>query len=73
MRVIAITTLAALCLAAAPATAKTADQEQAAAAPAAKADPAEKKVCKRLEMSGTRMADRVCLTREQWKKVDEQS
>ncbi len=33
---------------------------------------AEKTVCKRLPTSGTRMAERVCLTREQWKKVDEE-
>ena len=34
---------------------------------------ADKKVCKRLETSGTRMAERVCLTKEQWKKVDEEN
>jgi hypothetical protein len=33
---------------------------------------AEKKVCKRLATSGTRMAKRACLTEDQWKKVDEQ-
>jgi len=77
MRAIAITTLAALCLAAAPATAKTDNQEPAAVAGSeskqATADPAEKKVCKRLKMSGTRMADRVCLTADDWKKVEEQN
>ena len=76
MRAIAITTLAALCLAAAPAAAKTDNQEPAAAVGSdgkqAAAETADKKVCKRLKTSGTRMADRVCLTKEQWKKVDEQ-
>jgi hypothetical protein len=32
----------------------------------------DKKVCKRLKTSGTRMAKRACLTEDQWKKVDEQ-
>jgi hypothetical protein len=34
--------------------------------------PADKKICKRLATSGTRMAERVCLTKEQWQKVDEE-
>ena len=34
------------------------------------AAPAEKKVCKRLATSGTRMAERVCLTKQQWEKVE---
>lgn len=32
----------------------------------------EKKICKRLATSGTRMAERVCLTKEEWKKVEAQ-
>ena len=32
----------------------------------------DKKVCKRLATSGTRMAKRVCLTEDEWKKVEEQ-
>jgi hypothetical protein len=31
-----------------------------------------KKVCKRLPTSGTRLAERVCLTKEEWKKVEEE-
>lgn len=44
----------------------TAEQPAAAQAPVD-----EKKICKRLAVSGTRMADRVCLTKEEWKKVEE--
>jgi hypothetical protein len=30
----------------------------------------EKKVCKKLTVSGSRVGDRVCLTADQWKKVE---
>jgi len=35
--------------------------------------PAEKKICKRLATSGTRMFERVCLTKQQWEKVEEEA
>jgi hypothetical protein len=35
--------------------------------------PAEKKICKRLATSGTRMGERVCLTKQQWQKVEEEA
>ena len=35
--------------------------------------PVEKKVCKRLATSGTRMAERVCLTKQQWEKVESEA
>jgi len=35
--------------------------------------PAEKKICKRLATSGTRMFERVCLTKQQWEKVEQES
>ncbi len=39
-------------------------------APAAKADP---KICRRYENTASRMrAERLCLTREEWRKFDEQ-
>jgi hypothetical protein len=44
-------------------------QQATTAAPA----PAEKKICKRLAVSGTRMADRVCLTKQEWEKVEEEA
>jgi Spy/CpxP family protein refolding chaperone len=73
MRNIAMTALAAALVAATPAAAKnnTPDQAAPTAGASGKATDAEKKICKRLATSGTRMAERVCLTKEQWKKVDE--
>lgn len=73
MRNIAMTALAAALLAATPAVAKnnTPDQVAPTSDVAGKASDAGKKICKRLATSGTRMAERVCLTKEQWKKVDE--
>ena len=32
----------------------------------------EKKICKQIERTGTRKTERVCLTKQDWKKVDEQ-
>ena len=31
---------------------------------------AEKKICKRVMVSGSRLSERVCLTKSQWKKVE---
>lgn len=39
---------------------------------AKKAD-GEKKVCRILRTTGSRMGDRVCMTRDQWEKVDEEA
>ena len=57
----------------APLAAKTGTTTKAelAESKAGKADEGDRKICKRLSTSGTRMADRVCLTKDQWKKVDE--
>lgn len=74
MRIIPLATLSAALLFAAPATAQNTTQAGAAASTAAQATKAtadEKKICKRLAVSGTRMADRVCLTKDEWKKVEE--
>lgn len=49
---------------AAPA-AKTAGTEDKAAA----AQAGEKKICKRLETSGTRLGERACHTKAEWKKI----
>ena len=35
--------------------------------------PSDKKVCKKIAATGSRMGDRVCLTKEEWKKVEEQA
>ena len=32
----------------------------------------DKKVCKKVAATGSRMGERVCLTKEEWKKVEEQ-
>lgn len=47
---------------------KTGQSEEVKALQAAGAG--EKKVCKRLQVSGTRLAERTCLTKEDWKKLD---
>ena len=44
-----------------------------AASPTAVAADAEKKTCKRLVVSGSRLSQRVCLTKSQWKKVEADS
>lgn len=33
----------------------------------------EKLTCKRLKITGTRMAERVCLTKKQWEKVEKEA
>lgn len=69
MRKLFMTFLSAALVAAVPATAKTqADQDQQATA----GKSADKKICKKLTVTGSRMGERVCLTAEQWKKVEEQ-
>ena len=37
-----------------------------------KAAPAEKKVCKRLATTGSRMEEKVCLTKAEWKQVEKE-
>ena len=71
MRLTSLVSLPAALLLAAPVAAQSTTQVGAASTTAARAKPAEKKICKRLETSGTRMAERVCLTKEEWKKVEE--
>ena len=75
MRLITVSGLAAaLILSTAPAVAaKTSAKDQTVVEEAgATAAAAERKVCKRLENTGTRMKnDRVCLTKEEWRKLDD--
>ena len=54
--------------AAAPA-AKTGQAEDKAASAAA--NTGEKKICKRLASSGTRLEPRACLTKAEWKKLED--
>jgi len=80
MRLTSIVTLSAALLLSSTAMAqdkKLAVNEQASAtatyqAPAETAAPAEKKICKRLATSGTRMVKPTCLTKQQWEKVEEE-
>jgi Ni/Co efflux regulator RcnB len=72
---IIVTALLSAALAAAPAAAaRTAAANQAgqeATSQASGAAAKERKVCKRLENSGTRLrADRVCLTSAEWRKLE---
>jgi len=73
MRLITVSGLAlSLALSAAPAFAAKAAKDQSVAEESASAATAERKVCKRLENTGTRMKnDRVCLTKEEWRKLDD--
>jgi hypothetical protein len=44
-----------------------------AAAQDAKAAPVEKKICKQLDLSGSRLPRKACLTAKQWKQVEEEN
>ena len=84
MRLTSVVTLSAALLLSSTAIAqdkKLAANEQASASttyeataeqPAAAQAAGEKKICKRLATSGTRMFKRSCLTKEQWEQVEEQ-
>ena len=74
MRLITVSGLVvALALSAAPAfAAKSSAKDQTIAEDAGTTAAAERKVCKRLENTGTRMKnDRVCLTKDEWRKLDD--
>ena len=57
----------------APAAANRAEANTSVPAETTASDSAqEKKICRRLATTGTRMERRTCLTKEQWKKVQQQ-
>jgi Spy/CpxP family protein refolding chaperone len=65
---------AALALSASPAlAAKTSAKDQTLAQEGGSAaEASERKICKRMENTGTRMKnDRVCLTKSEWRKLDD--
>jgi hypothetical protein len=67
MRSISFVVLSAALICSVPAAAKTQsepDQQSLSTA-------TDKKVCKRLKVTGSRMHERVCLTKDEWKKVEE--
>lgn len=81
MRLTSVVTLSAALLLSSTAVAKEkklAANEQPSAtttyqAPAEAPVATEKKVCKRLDSTGTRMEKRVCLTKQEWQKVEEEA
>ena len=72
MRTTMFLTLAAAISMSAPLAAKNNSQGQGKPATSAKAAQPEKKICKRLATTGSRMEERVCLTKEEWKQVEEE-
>ena len=58
---------------AAETTAQPAADAATASAQEAKAAPAEKKICKQLDLSGSRLPRKACLTAKQWKQVEEEN
>ena len=68
MRIISVAILSAALITTVPAAAKTQNPDEQSVA---KAGEAEKKVCKKLTITGSRNGERVCMTRDQWKKVDD--
>jgi hypothetical protein len=56
---------------AASATETGATAQPAASAPAAKPAAEDKKICKQLPSSSSRLPQRVCLTEKQWKQIDD--
>jgi predicted transglutaminase-like cysteine proteinase len=61
----------AMAMAAVPATAAPGDSKATATSPAAAADKSERKICKSIDHSASRLKrEKVCLTREEWKKFN---
>jgi hypothetical protein len=71
MRLLSVATLAVAALMSTSAAAETQAPSEPTKA-TEKVAPAEKKVCKRLATTGSRMEERVCLTKEEWKAVEKQ-
>lgn len=70
-RILSIAAAAILISTAGAASAGKAQSEEAKVAQAAEGKTAEaKKICKRLETSGTRLGTRACHTKAEWKKIE---
>lgn len=67
MRSISFVVLSAALVCSVPAAAKTQDAPDQQSLNGS----SDKKVCRRLKMTGSRMHEKVCLTKEEWKKVEE--
>ena len=68
MRMISLATLSAALMISVPVAAKTQPTDEQTVA---KAGTEDKKICKKLTITGSRNGERVCLTRDQWKKVED--
>ena len=73
MRVMSFVTLSTALLMSTTALAETKSEAEPAQRAAEKAAPAPKKVCKRIATTGSRMEERVCLTKEEWKQVEKEA
>jgi hypothetical protein len=71
MRMIAMTVLSSVLLLPVPAAAKTNSQVTLERPADGKAGAAERKVCRRIQETGSNLWERICLTKEEWKQVDE--
>jgi hypothetical protein len=67
MRLISFAALTAALICSAPVTAKSQTEPDQTTV----GNPSEKKVCRTLKITGSRLGERVCLTREEWKRVEE--
>jgi hypothetical protein len=72
MRVMSFVSLSAALMMSTAALAETKTQAEPGQREATKAAPAPKKICKRLATTGSRMEERVCLTKEEWKLVEKE-
>jgi hypothetical protein len=72
MRAITLSILLAAIISAAPAVAKNnSSQVTENQVGAAASEGSPKKICRRLAETGTRIVERVCLTKEEWKQVEQ--
>ena len=70
MRIAMFLTVAAALTLSAPVAAKSNQLAETKQSTATKSS--DKKICKKVAATGSRMGERVCLTKEEWKKVQEQ-
>lgn len=73
MRVMSFVALSTALLMSTAAVAESKSEAEPAQREAQKAAPVEKKVCKRIATTGSRMEERVCLTKQEWKQVEKES
>ena len=72
MRVMSFVSISTALLMSTAAVAETKSQAEPAQKESQKAASAPKKICKRLATTGSRMEEKVCLTKEEWKLVEKE-